>query len=427
MSDELIANANSKGLIIDYYGSSDKSYARKADFNLNEALRVIKKDPVIKGAILSLVDRTMETPYQVVGRDKRSRAKTAELKLEDLRFSRVLRKMLFNLFLYGNSFVEIIKKKGTTTDLNVLETTLMDIKAKDNGDIISYEQDVSSGIISWPEDRITHTKLSEITTNVWGDVDIESLYDTLLLKNSIRNWMRWFFETNQSRGLYIIENASSTKVKDFLSLLKANESNLNAPVIVQGKVNYQILRNFSEEGKSLIDVLEWCDTQMLSLLQVPPIVMGFSDQSGRSNSVEQFKAINTRIKNVHEILKDSITYDLFPKMGFNKVKLEFGSLDEQNMKVKVETIKLMKDAGLSNEAISEWMRTQNMFFETKEVFTEESSMDESNNSSSRPKKGTDESNKQLDEISTRDNQLVANASCPELIEPCDQWSEINNE
>lgn len=438
---DLTKNDNSKGLIIDYYsgsaGRSTPQFGRKADFNLTEALKIIKNDPVVKGAIISLCDKIMETPFQVVGKDKRSKKKEVELMLRELRFEKTLRKVIFNMLLYGNAFIEIVKKDGKVTDLNVLESTFMEIVAKDNGDIEKYQQVQGNDDrpISWDADRIVHFTLTEITSNVWGEVDIESLYDTVLIKDYIRQWMQWFFKTNQSRGFYNIENASEQKVKDFLSLLKANEVNYGLPVIAQGKVSYQVLRSFADEGKSLNDVLLWANTEILALLQVPPIVVGFPDMSGRANSSEQQKSLNTRVNSIQKNIEEFVTYDLFPKIGYDKVLFEFGALDDAMMKQKMEVLVMMKNAGFTNDAMIEWLKEQDIYFDTEKVFNEPEDFmfgedrtvtDQDESAPSRQRKGEGEANKQKDEPSTREDQLMKN-TYPDFIEPTDQYKEFEKE
>jgi len=428
---ETIANANSKGLILDYYSTPSNnqySFGRKSDFDLRKALNVIKNDPVVKGAMITMVDKVMETPWQLVGRDKRSRKSELEKKLRDLRFSKLLRKIVFNLVLYGNCFVEVVKQGGKVTDLNVLETINTDIKCKDNGDVTSYIQTVGKGTsknpITWNPERIVHFKLSEITTNVWGEVDLQSVYDTILIKDAVREWIRWFFQTNQARGFYNIKSANREKVKDFLANLKANEVDKSKPVIAQGEIVYQLLRNFGDETKTLNDLLLWLDNQILALLNVPPIAMGFPDMSGRSNSVEQFRSLNIRVNSFHEIIEDYVTYDLFPKIGFEKVELEFGAIDDMTLKSKMEVVTLMRNANFTNEAIEEWLNEQNIFFKTKKLFEEPMEMEndkvQGEFAPSRMRKGEGEPNKQKDEVSTRDDQLVKN-SVDKITMETDQW------
>ena len=205
---------------------------------------------------------------------------------------------------------------------------------------------------------------------MWAEpLDLQSLYETVLVKDYIRQWLAWFFGTNQMRGLYVLENgASEAKIKDFVSYLKASEKDKSKPVILQGKVMYQLLNKFSDEGESILKVLEWCDRQILMLLQVPPIAIGVPDSSGRSNSVEQYQALNTTVLNVQRILEEEFTYDLFPKIGFKDVEFSFGILDESARQRVFEMAEKMKNMMMTDEAITEFLESQGVVFETSKLF-----------------------------------------------------------
>jgi hypothetical protein len=374
---DIISNANSKGLVIDYSNQTPTSYGvvvgRQPEFNANTALKIIKNDPTVKAALITLVDKTLESGWKLTGKDTRSFTKDANSKLEDLRFNTVLRQYLFNAFLYNNAFLEIVKKsKGEVTDLNVLETTLMQIISEDNGDITGYQQLPVKGIKSspsWTPDKIVHLKVNSISTNVWAESDFQVLYETVLLKDFIRQWLSWFFGTNQMRPVFNFEQPiTKEKAADFVSWMKSCEKDLKKPFITQGKSTAKALYSFAEEGKTIQEVLSWCDSQILMLLQVPPIAVGMADSTGRSNSVEQFSALTTRIKSIQLALSDLFTYDLLPKMGYEKVRFEFTSQDLATSKQIFETVQIMKNSMFTDEAIVEYLQNQGLVFSTTEVF-----------------------------------------------------------
>ncbi|HEY9704667.1 MAG TPA: phage portal protein [Allocoleopsis sp.] len=375
--DELISNANSLGFVIDYTNSSPTHYGvvigRTPEFNSSTALKIIKNDPTVKAAIITLVDKTLESGWKLTGKDSRSFVKDANSKLEDLRFNTIIRQYLFNAFLYNNAFLEIVKKsRGEVTDLNVLETTLMEIISEDNGDVKGYKQTPVKGIKNppyWDKDKICHFRVNPISTNVWAESDFQVLYETVLLKDYIRQWLAWFFGTNQMRPVFNFEQPiTKDKAADFASWMKACEKDLKKPFMTQGKVTAQALYSFAEEGKTIQDVLNWCDEQILMLLQVPPIAVGKADSSGRSNSVEQYSALNTRIKSIQSALADLFTYDLLPKIGFEKVRFEFSSQDLQTTKQIFETVQIMKNSMFTDEAINEYLQSQGIIFNSKTLF-----------------------------------------------------------
>lgn len=415
---EVITNANSKGFIPDYF--STKSFGRLGiftegrtpEFDTSKALKVIKNDPTVKAGLTTLVDKVLETRWSVFSKNKKSPDK--EKILKEKRFDKILRKVLFNLFLYNNAFIEIVLKGKELRDLNVLESTMMKIDSEDNGDIRGYYQEVGGDKDQprWTPEQITHIKFREITNNVWAEpLDLQSLYETVLIKDYIRQWLSWFFGTNQMRGLYILEKgAGEAKIKDFVSYLKASEKDRTKPVILQGKVTYQMLNSFNNEGESVLKLLEWCDSQILMVLQVPPIAIGQPDSSGRSNSTEQYQGLNTTVLNVQRIMEDDITYDLFKKIHFDDNDFRFGVLDETTRQKTFEMAEIMKNMMMTDEAIKEFFESQGMVFETDKLFKDPAEL--MNMSNADVKQGNEGSigNKSQDQAPSRKKQGNAQLS-----------------
>lgn len=415
---ELVANANSKQIIDQFYTYAPDGKSRELilipDFSARESFNIIREDPIVKAAIISITDKVLESGFRITGIDQKSRRKDLEQKLKELRFNKVLHKAILNLRLFNNAFIEVVKdSSGNVKDLNVLDTVTINIIAKDNGDVKEYRQNNLGRDLkflpTWQPDQIWHLKLNDIGSNVWAEFDMKTLYETILIKDSIRKWIYWFFKTNQSRGMFNIEEASDKSIRDMISTIKAAEKDPSKPVIIQGKSTFQLLRKFSEEGMSVIQAMEWCDAQILSLLQVPPIAIGKMDVSGRSNSVEAYSSLATTVYSIQQSIEDDITYDLFPKMGFEKCLFNFGVLDYVNEEKVFKIIDLMKKSGFSDEAITEWMNTQGLFFNTKTIFKEEPVEMDAGTNPGFVKKSKGDLSKRIDPVSTRSNQLVKNS------------------
>ena len=368
---QIVSNANSEGFIKDWastpYFSSQQRYGALGAiprFSTEKVLSVVRNDPLVRGAIITLVDKTLESSWRITPMSKEK-----ENILKKLRFSKVLKKVLYNLILYNNAYVEIVKQGDKVTDLNVLETSLMKIESKDNGDILLYFQEAGTRDRrpEWLPDKLTHYKIDDFTSNVWAETNIEAIYETILVKDYIRQWLQWFFGTNQMRPAYNIKDAAGVKVDELISYLKGSEKNLTKPLIFEGELDIKFLISFANEGKSLMDVLNWCDNQILMLLQVPPIAIGLPDASGRSNSVEQYTALNIRIHSLQESLEEITTYDLFKKIGFENYEFEFGVLDESTRKSVFENVQLMRNSQFSDEAIVEYLESQGVVFKTSKV------------------------------------------------------------
>ena len=432
---EPVANANSKQLLTDFYSEPFISYGTNGlipypDFEPDTAFKVIQNDPVVKAALIKKVDKTVESGWRLVAKDGKSRKEGLEKQLSELRFNRVLRKILFHSYLYNNAFVEVVKQNGKVTDLNVLDPANIEIITELNGDVKGYKQkNITSStdvIPSWTPDQVWHFALNDIRNNVWAEFDIKAIFETVLLKEKVRNWLYWFFKTNQLKGIFNIKGAGEKSIKDFLSYYKASSDNPDKPLILEGELDYQILRKFADDGKSMLDLLDWCDAQILSLMQVPPLAVGKMDTSGRSNATEAFGAMYSAIYAVQELLEEEFTYELFPKMGFDKVSFEFGIIDYINEERVFKIVTMMKQAQFKDEIIAEWLSSQGLQFNTMDIFNPLMEQNpnapkmQDDTAPSRQRKASDAPNKSYVTPTTREDQIVRN-SWDGKVKPDSKW------
>lgn len=383
-SEESVSKA-SKGYIETYYSNTTSlnelqfGFGSSPVFDTQKALDMIRKDATVTAAITTLVDKAMENGYKIQALDGKSNLKDFEKVLDKVRFKKLLRQIFYNLFLYGNCFVEIVKDgNGNVKELHVLETTLTEPVADEHGTILGYKQTVIAGRTSdkpdWAPEEITHFVLNKVSTNVWGEIDLQSVYTSVLIKQYIHAFLGWLFGTNQFRGFYNIKNASDVQIKEFLAFLKRSEENIEKPLVAEGEIQYQINRNFND-GESILKLLTKCDEDILSLLQVPPIAVGNASDSNRSNSDAQISALNTRVSSVQEVIEDDCRFDLYVKMGYEKVELSFNPLSKPDVAKMLEIAERMHTMGFKDEVIEEFLKTQDFPISGKLFKSKEELMD----------------------------------------------------
>lgn len=415
-NEELISNENSAGLMKDYALEAPQgkaAFGYRPKFEPQKSLKLIRNDPVVRAAIITLVDKVVEGGWRIEGKDKRSKTVRLEEALREVRFDRLLRKAVYNLILYNNAFIEIIKDgKGELQDLNILETDFMQIDAEPNGDILGYYQDLGrhSKNPYWEADDVVHLKLDDFTTNVWSELNVEAIYETVLIKDYIRVWLSWFFRTNQLRTTFGLKDANQAKVKEFLGYLKAAEKYVDRPIPYEGEMVVARLQEFDKTGMTVMELLRWCDEQIMVLLQVPPIAVGFPDKSGRSNSVEQDKSLYTRVKTIHRILEDDLSYDLFPKIQFSKARFRFNIPDESTRERVLTNVQTMRNSQFTPDAIEEYLSSQGFVFDTDKVLmSQEDIMQMSNKDLGTGNEGM-KGNKSADAAQSRKRQNSADVS-----------------
>lgn len=372
MTDEIVLNADSKGLIQDYSQittppSIDGVMGRAPRTDPKIALNLVRNDPVVRAAVIKIVDKVVESGWRVQAIDgnKKSRKKDLELKLKEVRFDRLIRKVVFNLVMYNNAFIEIRMKGSDLANLNLLEAEFMRINADDNGDIYGYYQDVgdlrSGAYPKWSEKEVVHFKLDDFTTNLWSEFNVEALYDTILVKDYARQILLFLTQTNQFRPVMAVEDTNSTKMKEFLSFLKTALTRLDLPIPVEGKLTVTSLQDPAIVDY-LLKIIQWTNSEILKLLQMPEIAVGSSDNGGRADGAEQREYLNTRVFTIHRLLEDDITFDLFPKIGYDKVEFIFGILDETVRTRVFENVQLMRNSNFTPDAMLEYMEAQGVIF-----------------------------------------------------------------
>jgi hypothetical protein len=350
------------------YKGADFSF--NPDTDLKRVLEMVQKDPVVRGAITTLVDRTLEPGFSFYGKDKKSRQQSAVDKMEELRFTRLLRPLLQHLFSYNNAFIEIVKEGEDPKELHMIDPRYLEPQGDRHGEITRYVQQVGEALVTWEPEEVVHLKTTPLSNSVWGDVDMSALWTACALKYHIKKLYLWQYETNQFRPLLNIKNASDDQIKRFLAFLAEARSDIKKLVPIEGEVESIVLEVAHDYSKAK-ELLTYLDYEILNILQVPPIAVGLPDNSNRSNSDAQERALNTRIRSIHGILEDIISHDLLPKLGFEKVTLKFNTVDDKSMDTYLQMAERMKNMGFKTELIKDFLEAKGFDFPSGEIFDEE--------------------------------------------------------
>ncbi len=406
----------SRGVIKDYYNSGNSLQKDKVGllpkFDRDKVLEDIRTDSTVISAITTLVDKSLENGWRLEGKDKKSNLKANTEKLKEMRFNKLLRQILYNIYAYNNAFIENVKDgNGKVKELHLLETTTTEPLATEHGEIKGYIQNNVEGGQEWTPDQVTHIAVNTLTTGIWGEIDLQSVHTSVLIKQYVMAYIGWLTGTNQLRGFYNIKDANDNNVKDLISHLRKLETDINKPLVAAGEIEYTLLRDFAE-GSTLLEVMTFCDNNIRTLLQVPPISLGQPDSSNRSNSDSQEGSLYTRIKSIFMLVEDSFDYDLFPKIGMTKTHFVFNPVNRIAVSRIIENAMKLKEMNVEDSVMEEYLKFEG--FPIKVKFKKlEDMMPEGNNNDldpSRRGKLDDESSKKIGSgaaSSTRQDQLVS--------------------
>ena len=114
----------------------------------------------------------------------------------------------------------------------------------------------------------------------------------------------------------------------------------------------------TEDFNDITMYIEKQKEQIITLLQVPPIISGTVDNSNRSNSEIQARLVfyNT-IRAFQNLILEELNYELLRKLHWKKVEFRFAAIDQR---VDVETLKLAKtmrsDLNFTQEAVEAFLQ-----------------------------------------------------------------------
>jgi len=423
-----VSQAKSRGLKEDWtqtFPTTDiprRPYlGERPDFSIEKARELYKEDPVVRAAVKKTVNKVLQTGWRLQPQNDKSGVKKLRQKFKDrsaagLDYEKHLEEVAGNLVLYNNAFVEVIEQNDEKY-VNLLEPEFMEINTQLNGDVNYYFQDVpvdakTSGENQqdkpeWNPDEVVHYKLSDFSTNAWARLDLEAIYETLLIKDYIRQWLHWFFKTNQMRAhVRVGENATEDDINEILSDLKAMQNKANVPFPTQGDVQVEKFLDFTDnEAAGLRDMLDWCDEQLLILLQVPPVMLGKGDESGRSTASELRKQFDGYIQGIRRTISRYEYRELYPKLGAPAVELKWDTVDRAQHKEIFETVRSMRQAQFKPAAIQEYLESQGVFFDTDDVFFSKEELAQMSNKELGTGNESIKGNTSTDEAQSRERQV----------------------
>jgi len=420
---ELFLERASRGYIQGWYTDdqpvTDKPY-------LNQIINIIREEPTVKAALRSLVDEIVKNGYRIKSDDPILKQTIEKELANKYRIRRLLKKIVWNALVYQNVFIEIVYKNNEPEELHVLDTEYMEIIANEHGEVEMYVQDFGDRKAEFSPDECVHISLDNITSALWGEVDLKVLQRTVALKRQIETFLYNLFKYDKFRDAWRIkEAASQVQIEDFINQLKDARLDPTKEIVVQGEIEKINGREIKELDK-LVELLNYTRQQILTLLRVPPIIAGIPDNSNRSNSeVQARKAFDGRVISIQKEIADEISWELFPKLGWGDADFEFAPIDKRAEKDDIEIIKALADIGLDDESLLQLIR--DVGIQIRDEAFIKSSIDNNQSKELSSDELVDEASpvehKTGEEAETREDQLMGRSEEFALEDGFDQYAE----
>ena len=418
--EQIISRENSKQVLLQFLTGKD-SFSK--EFSLGTARSIVRNDPLVSASLETEANKLLEGGWGIKVKGKDSKELTKRFK-KNYRFDDLLQTLIMDIR-WKDALIEIGRTDGKVTDLNLLNTEVIKVDAYPNGDPKLYYQEATTtnidgnSYIEWLPRNIVHIKLKDSILNFWGESDLQVAYETVLIKDYIRKFLIWLFQTNQFRNHINFKTlATEEQIKRFVSFYREGEKSYGKPVITDGEVEIKAMRELTDLN-GLVELMDWCDNQLRMLLQQTSVSLGNSGSS-RSEGDALNDTQRTSIKALQRKIANAINYELFDKIGLSdNTEFYWKPIDRLTEKGVFEVVEIMKRSMMTDEAISEFMEQQGLTFNSEKLFKDPEEMmagqvtpeqrSQKDASASRERKGASEGNNKIgtgSQGTTREEQLV---------------------
>lgn len=376
-----VVDQASKGFTRDLVVSREGVTGSSSEYSPSSVVTMLRSDETVNSCITTKVDATAGSGDFIVSKGNIRNKASAEKLFRDNNWEQLRRQLLWNLFAFGNAFLELVRNSnGTVVELHVLETTEMEIVDEEgHGEPTQYIQRPRSvsgsnkqgNVVVFPVDDVIHFRLDRLTTSLWAEIPVRPLDQYVATKIYLKRHFFNLFKDNMFRNMFLFpEGSADDDVKKSIAFLKESLQDTNKPLVAFGGVESKAFTN-AEDFQSFLDLLNKIDTAILTQLQVPPIMAGVPDNSGRaSGEQETYKAFNTHIRGVQRLFEAIINGELFPALGLTGIEYKFGEIDKKSEKDVLEMMVQLKALGAKPDKLAAFARDNGLFIED-DFFNEE--------------------------------------------------------
>lgn len=323
-------------------------------------LEYLDDDAVLNSNLKQLQDGVFVEPIRL---DVPVDSKLSESKLEDyneqldrVNFAQKIKDAYPALWHNGNIFFEMDVIGDRLIGLYEIDANSMKVKETDEGEIIGYVQE-GQGIakVEFPKEKILHIRAPSLKTGALGQPLLTPLKYPLARKVTAENFLSGMVANLQPLIYLNLTDSTDEAIKDIQKELKAAKDPLNPLKIITLLENEDVGRvdtGTTSDFKTIFDYIDRQNDEIIRVVQIPPIVAGTVDNSNRSNSEIQERAVFGRTASAWQnFFVNALQQEFLNKIKWTDVKFEFPIEDERKQEAALVRATKLKDLGYSQEAI----------------------------------------------------------------------------
>jgi len=275
-------------------------------------------------------------------------------------FNRVVKNML----IYGNSYVEVVSKGRRIEELKILDPITMDVVRKATGKVIAYIQRAGTTEIVWGDMNakgvgsrakkvgsvkdIVHFKFNVIGSDKYGTSLIHRVLPIVDTKLDIERDMNVLIQRYVTPIIHAMVGddnhpASQSDVDSVTA--KLEDIYADTEYVTSHLVKMNVL-GFQGKALPLEPLFSHVDMQIMTGMLVPPVLLGRSEGADRAIAEVQLRNFGRTINAIQRVLKVEFEDKIIKNFFGGGVKLIWGTADERESQIDIDMIRGLTTDGI---------------------------------------------------------------------------------
>jgi|GEM_PF-2065453 len=244
----------------------------------------------------------------------------------------------------GNALWEIVRDgKGKIQTLHNLYPNKIRIVKDMKNRISSYEYIPNNSTTIIKIDDVIHFKYTSTTSEIWGMSPLIPLIPSTLMSLYLDLFVKNFFKNaGKTAGTFMTDQQLSDplfkRIEARIEKVYQGVNNAWKPLILDGKMKYEP-STFKMTEMPFGDLSKDLIKRILSVLDVPPIIIGSLEGASYANAQQQYQIFWESLIAKAGKITDKINYVLLPQMGYEGYNIE---LDFSQVKALIDEEKQAK-------------------------------------------------------------------------------------
>jgi len=336
-------------------------------------VKYIKDDAVLNSNLRQLQDGVFEN-YPRVDENKNPNAKEQNEQLQKVGFGKKFKNQFAAIWHNGNKYFEIDVLGNKLIGFYEIDAETMTAVENDNGEIVEYKQTLGPNVdIILPKEKIIHIKAPSLRTGAIGEALLTPLKYPLARKKRAENMMAGMLENLQTLLTIRLSESDDDQAKAIKNELRAKREPtdlLRILTLLEGEDVQRLDTGTTLNFTAIQDYINAQNDEIIRVVQIPPIVAGTVDNSNRSNSEIQERAVFGRVAHAWQnFFVNELNNEFREKVGWKDVSFEFPQADDRKQEAALVRAMKFKELGYKPEAIHEVLMEAG--FRIKPEFIEE--------------------------------------------------------